>query len=569
MESKMPTATAFFNIEEASNAVKQQVFGQDEHVDKIIRFIHAALTRSILIKSGTDANSLPRLSSMLLVAPTASGKTHTITTIAKAIGLPMHTIDAGALTGEGWSGNNISSEWLVISEMQKSDPSKVILVFVDEIDKLTLNDSHEPSFSPKFDLLKPLDGGIITGDATGGGRKRYEMDCDRCIFIFSGAFTGIEDKIAERLKTRVFGFGYQEAETNSALQGEDGLRAQITLEDIEAWGFPREFVGRFSFVDFMPALSEESLAKILFEGLLPNYNNMMMGGKLTISKEAADAMVEKALSENYGARSLNQQLSKMFFADCWSRVASSDHAVEAKIALSKADELECVVEETGRRGTYLELSKSLASSNEARRRVHHRLEAVNRKARKIKDGSARKVDPFEAIGDNHDRYAASLLAKTETQAGGYSEAEIVLLNALLNLVRDWYEPIDFEPKTIKSLLSMTEINDPEHKSPLDMIFSEIKEGRYCTKNPKYKKGKSNAADTKEEPEYIWMDSPMIRHAPQDPSNGAPCGDGFDPEDDDALGFYTDFKSFPWKEQVEAITSLSYRYVGAVDAKDAA
>lgn len=144
-----------FDPEEVSRQVKQRVFGQDGHVDRIIRFIHAALTRSTLIKSGTDRETLPQLSSMLLVAPTASGKTHTIKMIAKTLGMPLHTIDAGSITGEGWTGGSFSSEWNIISKQQKEDSSLVTIVFIDEVDKMTLYDSKEPSFSPKFDLLKP------------------------------------------------------------------------------------------------------------------------------------------------------------------------------------------------------------------------------------------------------------------------------------------------------------------------------------------------------------------------------------------------------------------------------
>ena len=118
----------------------------------------------------------------------------------------------------------------------------------DEVDKMTLYDSKEPSFSPKFDLLKPLEGGLLSGEAgRGSSRERFELDCDRCIFILSGAFTGIDEKIALRLATKgntqaVFDTNSTKVDYSSF--NEDELRAQISLEDVEAWGFPRELVGR-------------------------------------------------------------------------------------------------------------------------------------------------------------------------------------------------------------------------------------------------------------------------------------------------------------------------------------
>lgn len=303
------------DLEKISQQVKQRVFGQDEHVDKILRFINVALTRNSLIQEGADTDSLPQISSMLLVAPTASGKTHTIKMIAKTLGMPLHTIDASMLTGEGWRGNNISSEWLAISNLQKNNPNNNILVFIDEIDKLTLDDGGYQGFSPKFELLKPLEGGTITGE---GSRERaaFEMDCDRCIFIFSGAFSGIEETIAKRLNgldSDVSVLDPTAKKVDYQAFSEAELRNKICADDIESWGFPRELVGRFSFIDYMAALSKESLHHVLFNDLLPRYSNMMLGGSISIDEKAATIMLRKALSENYGARSLNQQLSKLFF----------------------------------------------------------------------------------------------------------------------------------------------------------------------------------------------------------------------------------------------------------------
>ena len=438
-----------FDPEEISRQVKQRVFGQDEHVDKIVRFIHAALTRSMLIKSGINGNTLPQLSSMLLAAPTASGKTHTIKMIAKTLGMPLYTIDASTLTGEGWRGKNLSAEWFMVSDLQKEDPSKVVLVFIDEIDKLTLTCKEDPSFSPKFELLKPLEGGTLSGETSiGGNREHFELDCDRCIFIFSGAFTGINEKIALRLATKgntqaVFDTNSTKVDYSSLNENE--LRAQISLEDVEAWGFPRELVGRFSFVDFMPALSAESLKRVLFEDLLPRYSNMMMGGSITAGKDAANAMVRKALSENYGARSLNQQISEVFFGRCWGKVVSSDRAIDAELQLSSEGQLSCSAKEADRNSMRFDLLKRAAKTNSSRLHARMRNTAIAKRAKELEGPSANAISPFEIIGDNFDQYAALLLLETERGAGAYSDAEIALLFSLLSLLRDWFCS-DFKPQ---------------------------------------------------------------------------------------------------------------------------
>lgn len=40
------------DLEKISQQVKQRVFGQDEHIDKILRFINVALTRNSFIQGG-------------------------------------------------------------------------------------------------------------------------------------------------------------------------------------------------------------------------------------------------------------------------------------------------------------------------------------------------------------------------------------------------------------------------------------------------------------------------------------------------------------------------------------
>ena len=563
-------STRIFNPEEASRQVKQRVFGQDEHVDRIIRFIHAALTRSALINSGTDGKTLPQLSSMLLVAPTASGKTHTIKMIAKTLGMPLHTIDAGSITGEGWTGGSFSSEWNVISKQQKEDPSLVTIVFIDEVDKMTLYDSKEPSFSPKFDLLKPL-GGLLSGEAgRGSSRERFELDCDRCIFILSGAFTGIDEKIALRLTTKgntqaVFDTNSTKVDYSSF--NEDELRAQISLEDVEAWGFPRELVGRFSFVDFMPALSTESLKRVLFEDLLPHYSNMMMGGSISVKEDAADAMARKALSENYGARSLNQQISEVFFGRCWGKVVSSDRAIDAELQLSSEGQLSCFVKETDRNSMRFDLLKRATKTNSSRQRARMRNTAIAKRAKELEGFNTNDISPLEVIGDNFDQYAALLLLETERGAGAYSDAEIVLLFSLLSLLRDWFRS-DFKPQGIRTLLGMTNIEEAQSskgfRSPLDLVYEEIETGMVTKTNPSHKNDSS-------EPPAILRPSSMCRHAPEDPQEGTGAFEhgGFTAEEDDALGFYTDFKSFTLTERSKAIMTLSYRLVRVQSERGAA
>ena len=345
------------------------------------------------------------------------------------------------------------------------------------------------------------------------------------------------------------------------------MRAQISLEDVEAWGFPRELVGRFSFVDFMPALSTESLKRVLFEDLLPHSSNRMMGGSISVKEDAADAMARKALSENYGARSLNQQISEVFFGRCWGKVVSSDRAIDAELQLSSEGQLSCFVKETDRNSMRFDLLKRATKTNSSRQRARMRNTAIAKRAKELEGFNTNDISPLEVIGDNFDQYAALLLLETERGAGAYSDAEIVLLFSLLSLLRDWFRS-DFKPQGIRTLLGMTNIEEAQSskgfRSPLDLVYEEIETGMVTKTNPSHKNDSS-------EPPAILRPSSMCRHAPEDPQEGTGAFEhgGFTAEEDDALGFYTDFKSFTLTERSKAIMTLSYRLVRVQSERGAA
>ena len=542
------------DLEKISQQVKQRVFGQDEHIDKILRFINVALTRNSLIQGGADADSLPQISSMLLVAPTASGKTHTIKMIAKALGMPLHAIDASMLTGEGWRGNNISSEWLAISNLQKKDPNSNILVFIDEIDKLTLDDSGAQGFSPKFELLKPLEGGTITGE---GSRERaaFEMDCDRCVFIFSGAFSGIEETIAKRLNgldSDASVLDPTAKKVDYQAFSEADLRNKICADDIESWGFPRELVGRFSFIDYMAALSEESLHHVLFNDLLPRYNNMMLGGSISIDEKAATIMLRKALSENYGARNLNQQLSELFFKECWSKIDASEFALSIQVIAPEGSKLECTATPTDsfKRENNPFCNASIRSK--ALKRANELLESQAAELEKAEKGETTRIlKAFRHINHNINLYEAALCKETKGRAGSYTPAEVLLLHSLLHLASDWLPEDERTPSTIRKILTMTnsaETGNEDYRSVLDMIFNQIETGYTDV-----------ALDDNT---FVKGPSSMKRHTPGDRDGGVfACEvNGFGPDEDEALGSYTYFKTFSPEEQTRAILLLSYRFI---------
>lgn len=229
--------------------------------------------------------------------------------------------------------------------------------------------------------------------------------------------------------------------------------------------------------------------------------------------------------------------------------------------------MSCSAKETDRNNMRFDLLKRAAKTNSSRQRARMRNTAIAKQAKELEGFNTNDISPFEVIGDNLDQYAALLLFETERGAGAYSDAEIVLLFSLLSLLRDWFRS-DFKPQGIRTLLGMTNIEEAQSsegfRSPLDLVYEEIETGMVTKANPSHKNDSS-------EPPTILLPSSMCRHAPEDPQEGTGTFEhgGFSAEEDDALGFYTDFKSFTLAERSKAIMTLSYRLVRIQSGRSAA
>lgn len=532
------------DLKKLSDEIKKDVIGQDEAVDWLCSFVDTASYRARLIEGGADSAALPSISSALLVGPTASGKTHLIKTYARKADFLCHEIDAGSMTGEGWRGNSFSNEWGRIAQRLDENPGKMAIVFIDEVDKIQPDNDRDKGFSPKFDLLKPLEGGMLEGLVQEGTEsRRFLLDCDRCIFVFSGAFTGIDALIEKRTAgSCASGVGFSTEE--QVIQTEEDLRAQITLEDIEAWGFPRELVGRISTVKFMPALGRDALRQIT-KNLEPKFSNMLPGGRFAIEDGAIEFLIDAALDTNYGARSLNQQLNRVFGEQCWPKLRSEQGTGIAEVRLTCDDSgLSCRF--VYGKGTGIDFRKF--ESSEARRVANLAYELLAETERVATSGKA-FFNPSELLSAEPGEYAAALLCSEDGAAGAhdYSYAEILLLHAMIYLLSDWFSARDFRPKSLAVLLSMAE-TDLDGYSALDLLYQQIQTGQKYVRNPEYD-------DDSSQPAWVWVDSKFVRN--QDGACPAES-EGLGASEDRALGCYEEFTNFPRQEQKDAVLALSYR-----------
>ena len=545
------------NLEEIASEVKKTVIGQDDAVDWICAFADAACARSRIVhEQGIDSLALPNIGSALIVGPTASGKSHLLKTFAKASGLLFQAIDATSITAAGYIGDSFGKQWVRASAALEENPDRNILIFVDEIDKMFVQ-AQTREGSAIFDLLKPLEGGILEGgDDSGQGGTSYRLDCDRCIFVMAGAFTGIEDIIASRLGISRSTIGFGSAAQNAPSEhdrSEDGLRARVSLEDIEAWGMPREMAGRLSTVRFLAALGEDALREIIRRNKHDEYARMLPeGARFSIDEAAENLLIENALEAHYGARFINQQINEVFFGALW-RAMANVRPIASVTLTARDGVLDFDIEQGNpdtmpmpkpRRSEQERLSASAAYG--LLDKTHNYLMAHS---------GTTKIDPHASLGASDVEFCAALLEQSSSievdfsglrAANDYMLAEIVLLNALLSLLRDWFPAEDRTPHGLKTLLAMSTF-EGRAKNPLDVLFYQIESGaRYIPDTDE------RGAET-----GSWSWHPSNFQRTSDGVRPADTG-GLEPSQDTALGYYAEFKGFPEQTQKRAVHSLAFR-----------
>lgn len=566
---------------EIAAEVKKTVIGQDATVDWLCTFVDAACEHSRLIEEEDFGTmSLPNLGSALLVGPTASGKSHLMKTFAKASGLLFHPIDAGQMTAEGWYGDSFSTHWVSINEDLEVHPKKNVLVFIDEVDKLLKQKRDGAAF---FDLLKPLEGGVLEGNGTvGKSSVPYRLDLDRCIFVLAGAFTGIEELISKRFAkpTPTIGFGSSSVVCSSQ-KSIESLRQQITLDDIEAWGAPRELVGRIATTQFIAPLGQDALRSIVRENKQAEYAAMFHGAdSFTIDQDAEDLIVENALAAAYGARSINQQLNALCFGPLWNlfeqKGKTGDITVtaangklipvvlvderkkaEREIAALKSEQEESVLEipELER-----EIAECARATMPASTDVCALLDEVHQY---IAANETSEYDSKAMLEDDFIATAATILNKSAavTNNNGeleidndYSPAEIALLHSLTTLLKDWFRTSDCMYGSIEKLASLADGSESSEKlneldrthSALELMFMQIANGlSYC---PVIEMG--------DEKFYDWVPSKFVRNG--DGVKPAEQG-GLSPSKDEALGYYQEFLNYPPASRALAVRRLKSRF----------
>lgn len=273
LTTKNTQQSKFQSPDDIKRVLDEYVIGQDSAKRSISFALYLHLLRHGRVDlpirdsrfSPLTTDTIPRLPSpnLLVVGSTGSGKTYSIKTACRLVGVDFLAVDCSSLTSAGYKGTGLEDVLAQFLRQCDGDVSRVEsgVLYFDEFDKLAFGDAKADhgGAAVQRELLTFVEGSKrIVASIEDAESTKVTIDTTNILCVFGGSFAGIEKDMAQ---SRSFGY----ARSLSQESDEHSWLNRLQASDLIRFGIIPELMGRINYIEGLRPLGAVELRRILVD----------------------------------------------------------------------------------------------------------------------------------------------------------------------------------------------------------------------------------------------------------------------------------------------------------------